>query len=195
MRAFPSAIGAIVLVMSIVVAGCAPHKAPEKADNAVEAIYKSAPNPPRGYARLYVLPIWLTTPWGTHAELAGDVAVGSNESDQVLLGGVAKGSFLAFDIPEGSYYLTAVPYAPASTPSAQRMVFRGGTALIIRPLSYEVSGGNGLLGFLVQPPFQSDKPQFEAQDAAAGMSEIQPLQLLAISPGARAYAEQGKKPQ
>jgi len=174
----------VLIVMASVAAGCAPHAALDNADGAVESRYKTAPDPPQGYARVYILPIGLTTFWGGHSELAGDIFLGSDKSDQVFVGGVSPGRFLAFDLPEGSYYLSAVPWAVASTPSAETFLLHAGTVLFLRPRSYGTSGAEGLLGFLILPARQPDDPQFEGLDAAAGISDIQPMRMAAISPAA-----------
>jgi hypothetical protein len=103
---------ALFLLILWPIAGFSEETPPEAASN-VGTYYRDVTAPPKGFARVYILPKLTETLFGDR-EHDAKIYLGPDSDHAVFAGNVEPGQFLAFDIEQGrTLYLRAASYGEA----------------------------------------------------------------------------------
>jgi hypothetical protein len=183
----------VILFISIFLASCAQHAPLLAPDNNVEAYYKSSALPQHGMSRVYILPTIYHQMLTGDMTLSSDVSIGRSADDQKLIGRIGEGQFIAFDLPEGYYYLTAKPFNYDLASSSQLLFFPEGKIVMFRPIAHD-SNALGLLGSLAQSTMNANQSQFDVIDTETGKAAIRSMHMSGVLSEAASIVKQSIPP-
>jgi hypothetical protein len=188
----------------ILLIGCAANRPSESAASTVEEYYQNNQTPPVGYSRVYVLPAFLSALLGDF-DVPCEISIGKSDADVRPIAKIEKTQFVAFDIPEGSYFIKIVPSHGNYTTPTQTFNFVSSKTTVLKPLIHENNGAlmlgsvgaaaGVLVGAGIDEAAHAGLPQFEFVGITQGLEKIRSMKMAGIFPEARNIIKQEIPPK